>query len=222
MELILDTADVAAIRHYSEMLAISGVTTNPKIVASTGEEPAKVADAVLSVLDDDQKFFMQATSTDYDGIMADAEFVCGLRSRNNYVKIPCTPVGLRAIKDCKADGKNVLGTVVFSAEQGFLAALNGADYLAPYVNRMSNYTDGVEVTTRLIDMLDVAGLPTKVMGASWHNVAQVRDLIEAGIGAVTLPPSVLDAIVDNYITAQTVDDFTQTWQATYGRSGIVG
>lgn len=220
MELILDTADVEAIKKYSQMLNVSGVTTNPKIIASTGKQPRQAAEDVLAVLSDDQKFFMQATSTDYDGIMADAEFVCGLRPKNNYVKIPCTPVGLRAIKDCKAAGMNVLGTCVFSAELGFFAALNGADYLAPYVNRMSQYTDGIENTNRLIDMLAMHDMPTKVMGASWHNIAQVRDLIEAGIDAVTVDPGIIDHIVENYITASVVDDFSDVWTSSYGRSSI--
>ena len=220
MELILDTADVEAIKKYSQMLNVSGVTTNPKIIAGTGKQPKQAADDVLSVLSDDQKFFMQATSTDYDGIMADAEFVSSLRPKNNYIKIPCTPVGLRAIKDCKAAGMNVLGTCVFSAELGFFAALNGADYLAPYVNRMSQYTDGIESTCRLIDMLAMHDMPTKVMGASWHNIAQVRDLIEAGIDAVTVDPGIIDRIVENYITASVVDDFTETWTSAFGRSSI--
>ncbi len=72
-------------------------------------------------------------------------------SREHLRQDPGTPAGLKACKDAKAEGLNVLSTSVYSSEQGFLAAVNGADYIAPYTNRMSNYGDGVQQVKDLID-----------------------------------------------------------------------
>lgn len=221
MELILDTADVEAIKEYNSIMRLSGVTTNPKIIGVTGKQPLDAARDVIACLDDDQKFFMQVVSTDYEGIMEEARTINGLREANAYAKIPCTPVGLQCIKDCKDEGLNILGTVVFTAEQGVMAAINGADYLAPYVNRISNYGDGVETTARLVGMLKTYGLPTKVMGASWHNIAQIRDLFDIGIDAITVGPATLKTMITNPTTIDIVDDFAQTWEATYGRKTLV-
>ena len=131
MELILDTADVEAIKEYNSIMRLSGVTTNPKIIGVTGKQPLDAARDVIACLDDDQKFFMQVVSTDYEGIMEEARTINGLREANAYAKIPCTPVGLQCIKDCKDEGLNILGTVVFTAEQGEeIASLFGISRIA--------------------------------------------------------------------------------------------
>ena len=102
MELVLDTADAQAVKEVSEVLTVSGVTTNPTIITKSGKTPEQVADEMLNVLSDDQSFFMQTVATDFEGMMADARKICSLRSKSMYVKIPVTHTGLRAIKAAKA------------------------------------------------------------------------------------------------------------------------
>ena len=217
MELILDTADAAQVRELSGMLTVTGVTTNPTIITRSGRTPEQVADDMLSVLSDDQLFFMQTVATDLDGIMADARRISSLRPRNMYVKIPVTHDGLRAIKACKAEGMGVLATAIYSADEAFLAAMNGADYLAPYVNRMESYGDGVAQVEDLIGMLAANGMPAKVVAASFKNPRQVHELVVAGIQAVTVPPEVVLAMVDHPGTGIAVREFSEAWRAAYGR-----
>ncbi len=218
MELILDTADAAAVKELNETLAITGVTTNPTIITKSGKTPEQVADQMLEVLSDDQLFFMQAVAEDYEGIVRDARTICALRPKNMYVKIPVTPAGLKAIKTCKAEGLGVLATAIYSADEAFLAAMNGADYLAPYVNRMCNYGDGVAQVKDLLQMLAVNGLPAKVVAASFKNGNQVHELIKAGIQAVTVPPEVVWGMVKHPGTQIAVTEFTEAWQAAFGRT----
>ncbi len=220
MELVLDTSDTKEIRELCKVCTVTGVTTNPKIIIASGEDPMQAARDVIACLDEDQLFFMQVVAEDFEGIMKDARLIAGLRPKNAIVKIPVTPAGLQAIKVCREEGIRTLGTVVFTPEVGLMAALNGAEYLAPYVNRMSMYADGVDNALRLINMLDVQGLPTKVMGASFHNVQQVRDLMEGGIQAVTLPPAILHTIVENPTITATVQDFTAQWRNAYGTEAL--
>jgi TalC/MipB family fructose-6-phosphate aldolase len=217
MELILDTADAQAVKELSSTLTISGVTTNPTIITRSGKTPEQVVDQMLSVLSEDQSFFLQTIATDYDGMLADARKICSLRPKNMYVKIPVTHEGLRAIKAAKAEGLNVLATAIYSADQGFFAAMNGADYLAPYVNRMCNYGDGVQQVRELIAMLKANDLPTKVCAASFKNGNQVHELIAAGIQAVTVPPSVVWGMVDHPGTKIAVDEFSEAWHESFGR-----
>lgn len=217
MELILDTADLDAVKTCDQLFTISGVTTNPSIVASSGKSPEQVADEFCSYLSADQSFFMQVVQTEYEGILEEARFICSLRPRNMYVKIPVTRDGMRAIKAAKAEGLNVLATAIYSANQAFLAALNGADYLAPYVNRMSFYGDGVSEVESLVHMFKEHDLSSKVIAASFKNGNQVQRLLEAGIDAVTLPPSILLSMLDHPGTQIAVDEFSETWISTYGR-----
>ena len=153
--------------------------------------------------------------------MAEARYICALRPENTYVKIPVTHEGMRAIKACKAEGLGVLATAIYSASQGFMAAKNGADYLAPYVNRMCNLGDGVGEVVRLQAMLDQARMDTRIVAASFKNVEQVNELLENGIEAVTVPVDVAWNMLDIPSTPMAVDEFTRNWDAAYGRKTLL-
>ncbi|BCV19568.1 fructose-6-phosphate aldolase [Leptogranulimonas caecicola] len=221
MELILDTADLEAIRELNDLYAVDGVTTNPTIITKSGKSFEEIRDGLMEILSPEQKLFIQVVATDFDGIMAEARYICSLRPENTYVKIPVTRDGMRAIKACKAEGMGVLATAIYSASQGFMAAKNGADYLAPYVNRMCNLGDGVGEVVRLQAMLEQAKLPTKILAASFKNVEQVNELLENGIEAVTIPVDVAFNMLDIPSTPMAVDDFTRNWQAAYGRTTLL-
>ncbi len=220
MELILDTANLDAIRELDSLLNVTGVTTNPSIIAKSGMSPEEVIDGLVGCLRPDQKIFIQTVRTDFEGMMEEARYICGLRPENMYVKIPVTHNGLRAIKAAKEEGLGVLATAIYSADEAFLAAMNGADYLAPYVNRMSNYGDGVAMVTELIQMLAVQGLPAKVIAASFKNSWQVHELIRAGIQAVTAPPEVVYSMIGHPGTEIAVSEFTRDWDAAFGRKTL--
>ena len=221
MELILDTADLDEIKKLGAMLSVDGVTTNPTIITKSGKSFEEIRDGLMEILSPEQKLFIQVVATDFDGIMAEARYICSLRPENTYVKIPVTRDGMRAIKACKAEGMGVLATAIYSASQGFMAAKNGADYLAPYVNRMCNLGDGVGEVVRLQAMLEQAKLPTKILAASFKNVEQVNELLENGIEAVTIPVDVAFNMLDIPSTPMAVDDFTRNWQAAYGRTTLL-
>ena len=221
MELILDTADLEAISELNDLYAVDGVTTNPTIITKSGKSFEEIRDGLMEILSPEQKLFIQVVATDFDGIMAEARYICSLRPENTYVKIPVTRDGMRAIKACKAEGMGVLATAIYSASQGFMAAKNGADYLAPYVNRMCNLGDGVGEVVRLQAMLEQAKLPTKILAASFKNVEQVNELLENGIEAVTIPVDVAFNMLDIPSTPMAVDDFTRNWEAAYGRTTLL-
>lgn len=221
MEFVLDTADIEEIKELDGLLTIAGVTTNPTIITKSGKKPEEVFAELVDYLKPEQKLFAQTIATDYDGMLAEARHICGLRPKNTYVKIPVTRTGLRVIKAAKAEGLGVLATAIYSADEAFLAALNGADYLAPYVNRMCNYGDGVGQVVDLIRMLAAQGMDAKVMAASFKNVEQVHELIAAGIQAVTVQPPVVHAMIDHPGTEIAVGEFTENWKNAYGRTTLL-
>lgn len=220
MELILDTADIQAVKELDELLTVTGVTTNPTIITRSGKESEVVIKEIADYLSKDQLFFIQVIATDFDGIMEEAKKINAIRSENMYVKIPVTQAGLKAIKECKKIGIKILATAIYSADQAFMAAMNGADYLAPYVNRMCNYGDGVAEVKDLIEMLKVHNLPTKVVAASFKNTKQAHELIKAGIHAETLPVDVVYGLINHPGTTIAVGEFSVNWQKTYGRNTL--
>ena len=146
--------------------------------------------------------------------------ISSIRNKNKYVKIPVTHEGLRAIKECKKLGIHTLATAIYTADQAFLAAMNGAEYLAPYTNRMCNYGDGVQDVKDLIEMLRVNHMPAKVIAASFKNTYQVHELIKAGIQAVTVPCDVLYQMIDHPGTKIAVGEFSVNWQRAYNRNTL--
>ena len=177
MELILDSSNIEQIKDLNELLHVSGVTTNPTIITKSGRSFEDVVNDLIAVLDEEQMLFIQAVSTDVAGIVEEAKYIASLRKKNMYVKIPVTHEGLKAIKECKKLGIGVLATAIYTADQAFLAAMNGADYLAPYVNRMDNYGDGVENVKDLITMLKVNNMNAKVVAASFKNTRRSSTVV---------------------------------------------
>lgn len=223
MEFILDTADLEAVKQLDELLTIEGVTTNPSIITKSGKTPEQVIKEFVEYLRPEQKFFVQVVSTDYEQMLEEARYICSLRPKNTYVKIPVTHNGYKAIKQLKSEGLGVLATAIYSADEAFLAAMNGADYLAPYVNRMCNYGDGIGQVLDLLQMLETQGFEnTKVIAASFKNVEQVHVLIAAGIQSVTVPPEVVFTMIDHPGTKIAVDEFSVAWREAYGRDTLLG
>ena len=218
MELIIDSSNIEQIKELNELLMITGVTTNPTILTKSGREAMDVVKDLCEVLSEDQLLFIQTVQTSFEGIMEEAKMISSIRNKNMYVKIPVTHEGLRAIKECKKLGIHTLATAIYTADQAFLAAMNGAEYLAPYTNRMCNYGDGVQDVKDLIEMLRVNHMPAKVLAASFKNTYQVHELIKAGIQAVTVPCDVLYQMIDHPGTKIAVGEFSVNWQRAYNRN----
>lgn len=222
MELIIDSSNIEQIKELNDLLTITGVTTNPTILTKSGREAMDVVKDLCEVLSEDQLLFIQTVQTSFEGIMEEAKMISSIRNKNMYVKIPVTHEGLRAIKECKKLGIHTLATAIYTADQAFLAAMNGAEYLAPYTNRMCNYGDGVQDVKDLIEMLRVNHKPAKVIAASFKNTYQVHELIKAGIQAVTVPCDVLYQMIDHPGTKIAVGEFSVNWQRAYNRNTFEG
>ena len=219
MEFFIDSADIEAIRELCSFLPIDGVTTNPTIITKSGKEPEQVFAELAEVLTEDQKIIAQVVSLDYDGILAEAERIASIRGgKNIIVKIPVTREGLRAIPAVKAMGISVLATGIYSPDQAFWAAKADADYLAPYVNRMCNYGDGVAQVVELVNTLAQYGFEAKVCAASFKNVDQVHKLLAAGVPSITVAPDIIRSMVGHPGTAIAVEEFTANWEKAYGRT----
>ncbi|MEE0473352.1 MAG: transaldolase family protein [Holdemanella biformis] len=218
MELIIDSSNIEQIKELNDLLTITGVTTNPTILTKSGREAMDVVKDLCEVLSEDQLLFIQTVQTSFEGIMEEAKMISSIRNKNMYVKIPVTHEGLRAIKECEKLGIHTLATAIYTADQAFLAAMNGAEYLAPYTNRMCNYGDGVQDVKDLIEMLRVNHMPAKVIAASFKNTYQVHELIKAGIQAVTVPCDVLYQMIDHPGTKIAVGEFSVNWQRAYNRN----
>ena len=216
IELYLDTVDAEQVRRFNACLPINGVTTNPTILAKAGVGVNDVLPELAEILGSEARFHVQVVSQTVVEIVEEAKHINAL-PYDVVVKIPATEIGLAAIKMVKKQGIQVLATAVYSAQQGFMAALSGADYLAPYVNRMDTMgSDGVGVVADLQILLTQYDLACKVLPASFKNTLQVMDVMKLGVAAITLPIDVAAQMIMHPAVVPAVEQFDQDWQSVFG------
>lgn len=215
LEIYLDSANLAEIKTLSQALPIAGVTTNPSIMAAGGLGLCELLPALADILGADSRFHVQVVSNTVEDIIAEAKQLHAMPF-DIVVKIPAHQAGLTAIKHVKQYNIPVLATAIYNVQQGMMAALNGADYLAPYLNRIDNLGfDGVAVVGDLQQFINQYQLPSKLLVASFKNVQQVLQVFKHGVQAVTLPLDIAKQILFTPATDAAVEQFNQDWQAVF-------
>ncbi|MCQ2413413.1 MAG: fructose-6-phosphate aldolase [Clostridia bacterium] len=213
MKFIVDSADIGQIREAYEYLVCEGVTTNPSILAKSGRNPYEVLKEIRAFIGKDADLHVQVISTDYDGIMAEAEKIASVLGKNTFIKVPVTKVGLKAIKALKAKGYGITATAIYTSAQAYLAAQAGADFVAPYVNRIYDIgNDGVAVVEQIQNILDAGNYKTKVLAASFKNVGQVTAMAEIGAYSATVQPEVLWKLINNPTVDAAVEAFKKDFE----------
>ncbi len=218
MNYLLDTADIETIQRAADYLPVSGVTSNPSIVKEEGRiDFFAHMRTIRKIIGITRSLHIQVTATSADGILRDADALLEKVDPQVYIKIPVTLEGLRAIKLLKQQGKNVTATGIYTINQGLLAMEAGADYLAPYYNRMEslnlNPEEAISFFTRMIELY---GYQTKVVAASFKNIGQVNRAFMAGAQAATLNPALIEAALAMPDITKAVEEFSLDWQSIYG------
>jgi len=220
MELYLDTADVAAVKRLSRILPLQGVTTNPSIVAKEGKSLWEVLPALRDALGGNGKLFAQVMASDAEQMVAEA-LLLTQRVSGLVVKVPVTREGLAAIKKLKGMNIPTLGTAVYGAGQGLLSALAGAEYVAPYVNRLdAQGGDGIAVVKELQTLLNLHAPHAKVLAASFRTSRQAMDCLLAGCQSITLPVDVAEQLLDTPAVQAAVEKFDADWRQAFGTTSI--
>lgn len=219
MEILLDTANIDAIKKYERSIALSGVTTNPTIVKKEGKiDFFKHMNEIREIIGKDGLFHIQAVGKTKDEFVQDAYTIWDEVDPDVFVKIPTTEEGLAAIKTLKKEGRNITATGVYTEFQAYMALEAGADYVAPYYNRMRNMNiDAIAFIRNVANVIDRYNYKTKILAASFHNVEEVNNAIRNGAQAVTMGPDVMAAGLGMPAIDKAVDDFTSDWESIYGK-----
>ncbi len=219
MKLCIDIADVAQIRHIYEYFPVDGVSTNPSILAKEGRNPYDVLKEIRSVIGEEGELFVQATARKAEVMAEESRRIVAELGKTTLVKIPCTPEGFKAMKILHKEGIRFIGTAVYTTMQGWLAAKCGAEYVAPYVNRIDNMGfDGVQVSKDIHDAITGSGYDSYsgLLAASFKNSQQVLELAKYGVKAVTVAPDIIEGLVKNAAIDAAIDQFTADFEGLAG------
>ena len=222
MEYMLDSLAIDAITKWNRLIPLAGVTSNPTIARKEGgvaffEHLRKVR----SLVGDSASIHVQVIAQEYEEILSDAARIRQECGQATYIKVPVTTEGLAAIQTLKKEGYLVTATAIYTAFQGLLAIEVGADYIAPYFNRMENLNmDPETVLRQLSQVIEREKKNCIILAASFKNTAQVIRAIAAGAQAVTLSPDILEAGFSLSSIQEAVDAFGRDWEATYHRKTL--
>jgi len=210
LELYLDTANVEEIRTALDWGAISGVTTNPTLVA---REKRPWRDLVKEIADMvPGPVSAEVLSLEYEGMVREARDLAAV-APNVVIKIPVTPEGLKAVKTLSREGVKTNVTLVFSATQGLLAARAGASFVSPFVGRLDDISsEGMDVVSDLVMIIENYGLPTRVIAASIRHPMHVLEAARAGAHIATVPFAVLQAMIRHPLTDLGIKRFLDDWE----------
>lgn len=223
MKLLIDDAHLDQIQKIYEFYPVDGVTTNPSILAKTGRNPYEVLKEIRGFIGEEAELHVQAVSRSADGIAKEAGRIVEELGRNTYVKIPAVPEGFKAMKRLKEEGIRITATAVYTPMQAFLAAKCGADYAAPYINRIDNMGyNGIEAAKNIHDIFKSNGFRTEVLAASFKNSQQLLELCKYGIGASTAAPDVIGGLVKNQAITSAVEDFISDFEKLVGKGKDMG
>jgi TalC/MipB family fructose-6-phosphate aldolase len=210
MKLIIDDANIEAVKRVWDLYPCDGVTTNPSILAKSGRNPYDVLKDLRAIVGPEGELHVQVVSKDAEGMVKEAAKIREVLGANTYVKIPTTPQGLKAMKKLAAEGVNITATAIYTPMQAFLAAKAGAKYTAPYINRIDNFGyDGVQVARDIQDIFDNNELECNVLAASFKNSQQVLELTKYGIGASTIATDVIEGLIKNAAIDAAIEAFNK-------------
>lgn len=195
---------------YNELGIFKGITTNPSILLKESLQRETVMDHFKEK--DLENIFLQVEGKSFEEMEKDYYNIKSSMYFNRKIcfKVPITINGLKLIRKIKRDNPDqvVLGTAIYSTNQGILGAKTGCDYLAFYVNRMeSNHINPFKEIESTRKYIDFQKLTTMIMGASFKNTQQVVNSFNAGAHTVTISPDIIESMLVNPLVEDAVEKF---------------
>lgn len=216
MKLFIDTAKVEDIRKANDMGVISGVTTNPSLIAKEGRDFNEVIREITTIVDGPISGEVKATTVDAEGMIKEGREIAAIHP-NMVVKIPMTVEGLKAVKVISAEGIKTNVTLIFTANQALLAAEAGATYVSPFLGRLDDINQsGVDLIEEIVTIFDNYGYDTEIIAASIRNPVHVTECALAGADIATVPYSVIEQMTKHPLTDQGIERFQKDYKAVFG------
>ncbi len=210
MKFFIDTANVDAIRKAHERGMVDGVTTNPSLVAKEGRNFREVVNEIASFVKG--PISLEVISEDAEGMIKEARELNGWID-NAAIKIPLTWEGLKAVKVLADEGIKTNVTLCFSANQALLAAKAGATFISPFIGRLDDIGQtGMQLIADTAEIYTNYGYATEIIVASIRHPIHVYEAALLGADIATIPPDVLDKMVNHPLTDIGIKRFLSDWE----------
>lgn len=208
MKLFADTAIISEIEEVSKWKIISGVTTNPSLIARSGITLTEAMEKIVNLIDGPiSAEVAEGTAED----MVEEAKIYAKMHKNIVIKIPMTLEGVKAVKMLTELGIKTNVTLVFSTSQAIMVATAGATYISPFMGRLDDMTQtsdaGFNVVKDIKDMLKTYGFKSKIIAASIRHTTHVEQAMKAGADIATIPFKVLQQMLKHPLTDKGLEIF---------------
>jgi len=215
MHIFLDTANVEQIRKAAKLGIISGVTTNPSLVAkeSTADYETVIKTICSIITGEETSVSAEVLAEDAQSMIEEARIKASWAS-NVAVKIPCTASGLEAISTLSKEKIKINMTLCFSVNQALLGALAGATYISVFVGRLDDAGhDGMQIVRDVVEVFNnYPQLSTEVIAASIRHPLHCVTAARAGAHIATVPYNVLMQMINHPLTDVGISRFLADWK----------
>jgi len=217
MRIFLDTANVEQIRHAARLGVVSGVTTNPSLVAREERADLKaVIQEISSIIEG--SISAEVLSTEPEAMIKEARELSSW-APSVAVKIPISANGLEAVAALSRENIRCNMTLCFSLNQALLAALAGATYVSPFVGRLDDVGhDGMQLVHEIVEVFKHYNLPTQVIAASIRHPLHCIAAMKAGAHIATVPYQVLMQMIRHPLTDIGISRFAEDWRRVSRRA----
>lgn len=221
MEIFLDTASLDEIREAAKWGVVSGITTNPTLMAKEGGvDFAETIRAICEIIDG--PISAEVVSTKAADMIEEGRPISKWHP-NVVVKIPMTPDGLEAIKVLSSEGIRINTTLIFTANQALLAAKAGAYIVSPFIGRLDDISeDGMQVIRDIVQIYNNYGITTKLLAASIRHPRHITEAAKAGAHIATMPFGVLKQAMKHPLTDIGLERFLKDWEKYLHAQGVKG
>lgn len=209
MKFFLDTANINEIRDAAELGLISGVTTNPSLVAKEGGDFKAMLREIVQIVDG--PISAEVISLDAKGMVEEGLELAKIHE-NIVIKLPMTLEGLKACHQFATRGIKTNITLIFTANQALMAARSGATFCSPFLGRLDDIsTDGMGLVEDIVQIFDMHDIQTEIIAASIRHPIHVTQAALAGAHIGTMPYKVLTSLVKHPLTDAGIERFLADW-----------
>lgn len=210
MKFFIDTANIDEIRSVNELGILSGVTTNPSLIAKEG---VHFHDRLKQITDEvSGSVSAEVIAEDANGMVEEGVELAKI-APNITIKIPMTLEGLKAVKVLSEKNIETNVTLIFNANQALLAARAGATYVSPFLGRLDDIGhDGVELIATIASIFEKHHIDTQIIAASIRHPMHVIQSALNGAHIATIPYSVIEQLVSHPLTDSGIEQFLKDWE----------
>ena len=210
MKIFIDTANVEDIRKASKLGILSGVTTNPSLIAKEGRDLKEVIEEICSIVDG--PISAEVISLQSEKMIEEGRELAKLH-KNIVIKIPMCEEGLKAVSVLSKEGIRTNVTLIFSPLQALLAARAGASFVSPFLGRLDDIGNpGIDVVSEIAELFAIHGIETEIIAASIRNPMHVLDVAMAGANIATIPYKVIIQMIKHPLTDIGIEKFVKDYE----------